>query len=170
MAYLAVLYEKCIESWGYKSGDAQIYLDSALAVLDFQDTMPLETYLWPSNCKVGWGSGELLRILAKYKKDAEEQIEKAYRVAKKVAMFTFIGNQLPNGGWLCEHYPLSELIPEYGFEYTALRGLANVPENRIQDSKTIFLPAEEITGENLGEMKPIQLGLEEILPYYRSMR
>lgn len=163
MAYLAVLYEKLLEDWNYSENEAQKYLDNAFILLEFEDTMPLYTYLWPSKCKVGWGAGELLRVLVKYDKGSKEQIDKAYRAAKKVAIFTFMDNQLPNGGWTCMHYPLSELIPEMAFDYKPLKGLVNVPDSRIPNSKTIFLPAEEITGEFLGEMKSIQTALEAVL-------
>jgi len=168
MAYLAVLYEKMLDSWGFKEDQAQDYLDNALILLDFEDTMPLYTYLWPSKCKVGWGAGELLRILVKYKKGTQEQIEKAYRVARNVAVFTFMDNQLPNGGWSCMHYPLSELIPEMALDYKPLKGVVNVPYSRIDGSETIFLPGEEITGEFLGEMKTIQTGIEETLKLLRQ--
>ena len=132
--------------------------------------MPLYTSLWPSKCKAGWGAGELLRILVKYKVGTQEQIEMAYRAAKNVAIFTFMDNQLPNGGWSCMHYPLSELAPEMAFDYKPLKGLVNVPDSRIPDSETIFLPGEEITGEFLGEMKCVQMGVEAALEYYRSLR
>jgi hypothetical protein len=168
MAYLAVLYEKMRESWGDES-KAQTYLDNALILLDFEDTMPLYTYLWPSKCKVGWGAGELLRVLVKYNVGTLEQIEKSYRAARNVAVFTFMDNQLPNGGWPCMHYPLSELAPEMAFDYKHLRGLVNVPDCRVPDSETIFLPGEEITGEFLGEMKSIQMGMETALEYCRSL-
>lgn len=170
MAYLAVLYEKMRESWDCGEVKSQTYLDNALILLDFEDTMPLYTYLWPSKCKVGWGAGELLRVLLKYGKRTQEQIEKAYQAAKKVAIFTFMDNQLPNGGWSCMHYPLSELAPEIAFDYKPLKGLVNVPDSRIPDSETIFLPSEEITGEFLGEMKSIQAGLEAMLSYCRSLQ
>lgn len=163
MAYLAVLYEKLVDDWKYSESEAQVYLDNALLLLDYEVTMPLYTYLWPSKCKVGWGAGELLRILVKYNKGTEEQIEKAYDISRKVAIFTFMDNQLPNGGWSCMHYPLSELIPEMDYDYKPLKGIVNVPDSRIVGSQTIYLPEEEITGEFLGEMKAIQLGLEELL-------
>ena len=169
IAYLTTLYEKALDDWEYTKDKAQTYIDNALLLLDFEDTMPLYTYLWPSKCKVGWGAGELLRILVKYKKGTQEQIEKAYRVAKKVALFTFMDNQLPNGGWSCLHYPLGELIPEIRYNYKPLNGLVNVPDSRIIGSKTIFLSGEEITGEFLGEMKSIQKGLEEVLGYYSTI-
>ena len=169
MAYLAVLYEKMREDWGKTEDEARKYLDNALILLEFEDTMPLYTYLWPSKCKVGWGAGELLRVLVKYGKGTQEHLEKAYRAARNVAIFTFMDNQLPNGGWSCMHYPLSELIPEMAFDYKPLKGLVNVPDSRIPDSETIFLPGEEITGEFLGEMKAIQTGVEEALSYYRSL-
>lgn len=169
MAYLSVLYEKMVQDWGYNDERVQRYLDSALLLLEFEKYMPLHTYLWPSKCKVGWGAGELLRIMVKFKKGTAEQIETAYTVAKKVAIHTFIDNQLPNGGWSCMHYPLSELAPEIKFDYKPLNGLVNVPDQRIEGSQTIFLPGEEITGEFLGEMRSIKLGLEELLKHYRNI-
>ncbi|MBD3181202.1 hypothetical protein GF312_02850 [Candidatus Poribacteria bacterium] len=163
MAYLAVLYEKMLDSWGYSEESAQPYLDSALTLLEFESGMPLYTYLWPSKCKVGWGAGEILRIMVKYSIGNEEQLYKAYKAARKVAIFTFMDNQLPHGGWSCMHYPLSELIPEMAFEYKPLKGIINVPDKQIPDSQNIFLPAEEISGEFLGEMEAIKRGLEEVL-------
>jgi len=149
MAYLALLYEKMREDWNGSEDEVQVYLDHALALLDFEDTMPLYTYLWPSKCKVGWGAGELLRVLVKYGKGTREQLGKAYRAAKNVAIFTFMDNQLPGGGWSCMHYPLSELAPEIAFDYKPLKGLVNVPDRLIPGSEIIFLPGEEITGEFL---------------------
>ncbi len=169
IACLAILYEKALESWGFDHNKANIYLENALALIDFEDTMPLHTYQWPSKCKVGWGAGELLRVLVKYKKGTQEQIEKAYRIAKRVAIYTFLDNQLPNGSWSCYHYPLSELIPEIKFDYKPLKGFVNVPDKRINGSKTIFITSEELMGEFLGEMKSIQKGIEELLAYYRSL-
>ncbi len=169
MAYLAVLYEKMRDSWGGDKYEAQPYLTNAMMLLEFENTMPLYTSLWPSKCKVGWGAGELLRVLVKYNEGTQEQIDMAYRAAKNVAIFTFMDNQLPNGGWSCMHYPLSELAPEMAFDYKPLKGLVNVPDSPIPDSKTIFLPGEEITGEFLGEMKAIQMGVEAALEYYRSL-
>ncbi|NQU20818.1 MAG: hypothetical protein HQ567_06005 [Candidatus Nealsonbacteria bacterium] len=66
MAYLAVLYDVMRSDWGCDEAQARPYLDTALALLDFESAMPLDTYLWPSKCKVGWGAGELLRVLVKY--------------------------------------------------------------------------------------------------------
>jgi hypothetical protein len=165
IAYLTDLYEKMVEDWGYSEDKAQVYLDNAFLLLDFEDTMPLYTYLWPSKCKVGWGAGEILRVMLKFGKGTDDYIEKAYRAAKKVAIFTFMDNQLATGGWSCMHYPLSELIPEIAFEYKPLKGIVNVPYSRIEGSQTIFLSGEEITGEFLGEIKAIQIGLEELLAH-----
>ena len=64
-------------------------------------------------------------------------------------------NQLPNGGWLCIHYPLSESAPEIAFNYRPLKGIVNVSDSKIPDSDTIFLPGEEITGKFLVKMKAI---------------
>ena len=170
MAYLAVLYDVARERWGHDILDLERYLHNALELLDFEATMPLYTYLWPSKCKVGWGAGELLRILVKYRRGISEQVEKAYEVAKKVAVFTFMDNQLPNGGWSCMHYPTSELDPELAFDYKPLRGLINVPDHPLSGSQALFLPGEEITGEFLGEMKSIEMGVQELLDQYREER
>jgi len=162
MAYLVVLYDTMRERWGVAEAQVQPYLDSALLLLDFEERMSLETYLWISKCKVGWGAGELLRVLVRYGKGKQE-IEQAYRVCERVAIFTLMDNQLPNGGWSCFHYPLSERIPEMAFNYKPLKGLVQVPDRRIPGSQTIFLPGEEITGEFVGEMKSVELGIEEML-------
>ena len=97
--------------------------------------------------------------MAKHDPADEETIEKAYRVAERVAMFTFIDNQLPHGGWPQMHYPLSEGIPEIGYSYKPLKDIVAVPPKRIKGSQTIFLSAEEITGEFLGELKAIEQGV-----------
>ncbi len=166
MAYLCVLYDALRDRWGWREEQARPYLNCALKLLNFETSMPLYTYLWPSKCKVGWGAGELLKVLMKYERGTAEQVEKTYRVCEKVAVFTFMDNQLPNGGWSCMHYPLSDGIPEIRFSYKPLKGVVNVPDKPIQGSKTIFLPSEEITGEILGEMKAIEIGLVE---YYRKL-
>ena len=159
MAYLALLYDVLQSEWGEPERQARPYLDAAVTLLDFESTMPLDTYLWPSKCKVGWGAGELLRVLVKYKPDDAETIERAYRVAERVAVFTFMDNQLPHGGWSCMHYPLSEQTPEMALSYKPLKNTVRVPPEPIEGSNTIFLPAEEITGEFLGELKAIEQGV-----------
>jgi hypothetical protein len=163
MAYLCRLYEAMRERWGYSAPEAQPVLDGALTLLDYEATMPVDTYRWPSKCKVGWGAGELLRVLTKYEAALTRQMETAYRIAAKVAMFTFLDNQLPTGGWACMHYPLADGIPELAFDYKPRNGRATVPETPIPGSKTVFLPAEEITGEFLGEMKAIELGVHSYM-------
>jgi len=159
MAYLAVLYDTMRGDWGHGEEDAKAYLDAALTLLNFEGTMPLDTYLWPSKCKVGWGAGELLRVLVRYRPEDAETIEKAYCVAERVAMFTFLDNQLPDGGWPWMHYPLSDAIAEMAFSYKPLKHTVRVPPQRIDGSQTIFLPREEITGEFLGEIKAIEQGV-----------
>ena len=163
MAYLCTLYDAMRSRWDYAEDQAQPYLDAALALLEFETTMPLDTYLWPSKCKVAWGAGELLRILVQYDKGDQETIDKTYRAAERVALFTFMDNQLPDGGWPCMHYPLSELIPEMTFNYKPLKSLVDVPRYRIDGSQTIFLPGEEITGEFLGELKCVEQGVQALL-------
>jgi len=159
MAYLAALYETMRTRWGRTAEQARPYLDAALALLDFEATMPLDTYLWPSKCKVGWGAGEVLRVLLRFQLADEETRERAYRVAERVALFTFLDNQLAHGGWPPMHYPLSETIPEIAYSYKPLKSIVAVPAHRIAGSRTIWLPGEEITGEFLGEMKSIEQGV-----------
>jgi len=159
MAYLAVLYDVMLNRWDDDGVRARPYLQAALELLDFEATMPLDTYLWPSKCKVGWGAGELLRVLVQNGQTDQETVEKAYRVAERVAVFTFLDNQLPNGAWPWMHYPLSNQIPEMAYSYKPLKNTVAVPPERIDGSQTIFLSSEEITGEFLGEMKSIEQGV-----------
>jgi hypothetical protein len=159
MAYLAVLYDVMRDDWDYLEEKAAPYLDAALALLDFEAAMPLDTYLWPSKCKVGWGVGELLRVLVEHGLGDEQTIEKAYRIAERVAVFTFLDNQLPHGGWPGMHYPLSDEIPEMGYSYKPLGSTVWVPDMPTGNPQTIFLPTEEITGEFLAEMKSIEQGV-----------
>ena len=159
MAYLVVLYEAMRTRWNYDEKRARPYLDAAIELLDFESTAALDTYLWPSKCKVAWGAGDLLRVLVGHGLGSEELIETAYRVAERVAVFTFMDNQLPTGGWAPMHYPFDSDIPEVHFSYKPLKGTVHVPPEPIPGSKTIFLPAEEITGEFLGEMKSVEQGV-----------
>jgi hypothetical protein len=167
MAYLAVLYDAMRQDWNYSKQDAQPFLKAALTLLNFEATMPLITYFWPSKCKVAWGAGELLRILVKYR-GTEEQIEKASRIAKLVAVHTFMDHQLENGGWPPMHYPLSENEPALEYDYHPLYDLVNVPSHEISGSNTNFLPAEEITGEFLGEIKSVEVGISKQIEYYEN--
>ena len=103
VAYLAELYDVLRSEWGEPEPKARPYLEAALKLLDFDSAMPLDTYLWPSKCKVAWGAGELLRVLVRYHPEETERIEQAYRVGERAAVFTFLDNQLPHGGWSCMH-------------------------------------------------------------------
>jgi hypothetical protein len=157
-AYLCVLYEAMRDLWGYSAEQAQPYLDAALALLPFDAPQPLEGYLWPSKCKVGWGTGELLRVLIKYGLGDEQQIEDAYQVARKVAIHCFMGNQLGNGGWSAMHYPTSECDPEYQLSYVPVGGRVLVPQEPVPGVSKLWLPGEELTGEINGEMESIHCG------------
>jgi hypothetical protein len=159
MAYLAVLYDTMRSRWGSTNEEAYPYLEGALALLDFESMMPLDTYLWPSKCKVAWGAGEVLRALVKHHQGTPELKEKAYRAAERVAILTFLDNQLSNGGWPCMHYPFSESIPEMAYGYKVLKNTVWVPQEYIKGSRTNFLPSEEITGEFLGEIKSVEQGV-----------
>ncbi len=61
------------------------------------------------------------------------------------------------------HYPLDSRIPEMAFSYKPLKNIVRVPDEYIEGSNTIWLPAEELTGEILGEMKVVEQGLAEWL-------
>jgi hypothetical protein len=159
MAYLAVLYDVMLTEWNEAEQKARPYLDAALELLDFESRMPLDTYLWPSKCKVGWGVGELMRVLVQQGLGDEETLETAYRAAERVATFTFMDNQLPGGGWPGMHYPLSDRIPEADYSYKPLAGTVWVPPEPTGNPQTIFIPPEEITGEFLGEMQSIEQGV-----------
>ena len=140
-----------------KGVDVTVF-DGALALLEFERKMPLDTYLWPSKCKVGWGAGELLRVLVNLGHGDAGLYEQLYQVAERVGIFTFLDAQLADGGWPWMHYPLSEIIPEVGFSYKPLKGTVAAPPTRIDGSQAIYLPREEITGEFLGELAAIEQG------------
>jgi hypothetical protein len=159
MAYLAVLYDVMRSEWNDDETKARPFLDAALLLLEFEAMMPLDTYLWPSKCKVGWGVGELLRVLVEHGLGDEETIQLAYRVSERVALFTFLDNQLAHGGWPAMHYPLSDDIPETAYSYKPLKNTVWVPADPTGSPQTIFLPAEEISGEFLGELKSIEQGV-----------
>ena len=159
MAYLAMLYDVMRTRWGADEDQARPYLDAALALLEFESRMPLDTYLWPSKCKVAWGAGELLRVLVEHGLGTPDTIEQAYRAAERVAIFTFMDNQLPSGGWAPMHYPLANDIPELDYSYKPLGHTVWVPTHRVEGTQAIFLPGEEITGEFLGEMKSVETGV-----------
>jgi hypothetical protein len=163
MAYLASLYETARWKWNATEDEARPLLDAAMALLDFECGMALDTYLWPSKCKVGWGAGELLRLLVERGLGDEATIERAYRVAERVAIFTFIDNQLAHGGWAPMHYPLSEQAPELAYSYKPLKHIVATPPDPLPGTQTIWLSGEEITGEFLGEMKAIEQGVAALV-------
>ncbi len=189
IAYLASLYDAMRSRWNEPEERARPYLDACWPLLDFDYAMPLDTYLWPSKCKAGWGAGELMRVLAKYnfvqgecpgfrgaaaqqtdrpRPDAAETgrhslpaqvMEKAYHVAERTALFTFMDNQLADGGWPAMHYPLNDLGEEMHHTYKPLKGIVGVPPGPLDGKNHLWLPGEEITGEFLGEMRAIEEGV-----------
>jgi hypothetical protein len=52
--------------------------------------------------------------------------------------------------------------------YKPLKNTVHVPPERIDDSQTIYLPPEEITGEFLGELKAIEQGVNAHQPRFKS--
>ena len=159
IAYLTVLYDVMRTRWGCSEDQARPYLDAALALLDFESRMPLDTYLFPCKCKVAWGAGELLRVLVQHGLGSPETIEKAYRAAERVAIFTFMDNQLPNGGWPDMLYPVSEQSPDIVHSYKPLKNTVSVPREPIDGSQAHLLPGEEIAGEFLGEIECVERGV-----------
>ena len=59
--------------------------------------------------------------------------------------------------------PHSDNDRELMFDYKPPKGMVDLPQKPIPCSGSIFLPAEEIKGEFLGEMHSIQIGLEALL-------
>ncbi|MDA4122741.1 MAG: hypothetical protein OK456_06130 [Thaumarchaeota archaeon] len=158
MSYLTLLYDVARSRWNMEE-EAEPFLKMALELNEFESRMPLYTYLYPSKCKVAWGSGELLRVLSKYGLGTHDQIEKALAATRNTLVITFMDNQLPNGGWAGEHYVTSKKDPEYQFEYKPLKGTVNVPTQPLPGSNLSFITGEEIAGEFLGEIKAAEQGL-----------
>jgi len=162
MSYLALLYDVARSRWNV-TDEAEPFLKMALELNEFEARMPLYTYRYPSKCKVAWGAGELLRVLSKYGVGTRDQIEKALNAATNTLVTTFIDNQLPDGGWSCEHYVTRTTDPEYQFEYKPLKGIVNVPTHPLQGSRASFITGEEIAGEFLGEIKAAEQGLVALI-------
>jgi hypothetical protein len=162
MSYLALLYDVARSRWNM-SDEAEPFLRMALELNEFEARMPLYTYRYPSKCKVAWGSGELLRVLSKYRVGTKGQIDKALAATANTLVTTFIDNQLPNGGWASEHYVTSKKDPEYQLEYKPLKGTVNVPTHPLPGTRTSFITGEEIAGEFLGEIKTAEVGLMTLI-------
>jgi hypothetical protein len=169
MAFLADLYHAMREKWGYKTEDSRPYLDAALRLTDFENSMPLVTYFYPSKCKVIWGAAALLGVLLKHGLGSETEFDKLYRICKRVFLFTFLGTQLPEGGWPGLHYPLTDDAPELQFDYRVLKGLTLYPREQIVgSSSSSYLPPTEVTGEILGEIGAMVEGLSPLIEHYRQ--
>lgn len=169
IALLADVYDALRGTWGYAPDEAQVYLDAALAMLDFEDSMPLYTYFYPSKCKVVWGAAQLLRTLLRYGLAAEGHLDSLYRISKRVFLYTFLGSQLPDGSWPAVHYPLTDDAPELQFDYRVLKGLTLYPSDPIPDTTTSsYLPAVEVVGEILGEIGAMVEALSALLHFYRD--
>jgi hypothetical protein len=139
-----------------------------LSLADFEDTMPVYTYYYPSKSKVLWGAGALLRVLLKYGLGTEEQFDRLYRASKRVFVLTFLGAQMPDGSWPAIHYALKDDSPELQFDYRVLKGLTLYPADEITGTTTCsYLPAVEVTGEVLGEIAAMVEGLTSLLEHYR---
>jgi hypothetical protein len=148
----------------------QEYIKAILTICQFEDTMPLETYFYPSKCKVVWGTGRVLDIFLRYGLAIEEDLDRLYRISKRVFVHTFLGSQLPDGSWPGIHYPLHDDAPELQFDYRVLKGLTLYPQTPIRGSATCsYLPAVEVTGEILGEIGALLEGLSPLIDYYRRM-
>ena len=170
IAFLADLYAALREGWAGSAapGTYQEYINAILTVCQFEDTMPLVSYFYPSKCKVVWGTGRALEVMLRYGLATEEDLDRLYRISKRVFVHTFLGSQLPDGSWPCIHYPLNDAAPELQFDYRVLKGLTLYPQTPIAGSATSsYLPAVEVTGEILGEIGALVEGLTPLLDHFR---
>jgi len=131
MALLADLYaETGIDS----------YLKAAIKLADFEKRLNPKGLLWPSYCKVAWGTAQLYAITG----------ETGHRqAAANVCDLTFLRSQTCSGGWEDMFYPVRDTGAWTQLEYD---GKGNIPKSIENDGSWGWLAGQEITGEFLGEM------------------
>jgi hypothetical protein len=164
IAFLSDLYDALITRWSTPDVQASSYLDAARKLASYEAVMPLETYHFPSKCKVAWGAGRLLSVLLAHRPDDQDAIDNAYRIGKRTYLYTFLGTRLASGGWGPEYYPLSSEAPELAYDYRTLEGLSAVPvdEGAEKSGTSIMLSAAEITGENTAELQYFAIGVKDL--------
>lgn len=163
MAFLADTYGACRDRWSMSHADASRYLEHALMLLEFEDEMPLEAYFFPCKCKVAWGAGRLLSMLTKYDVGGLEDLDRAYRAGRRTYIYTFLGNQRPDGSWGEIFYPTDSRGREIAFDYRVMNGCWAIPDARECDSETsVPLNDIEITGEFLAEIAFLRRGIHDL--------
>jgi hypothetical protein len=168
IAFLSDLYDALLTQWSAPEDEASPYLDSAQKLAGYEALMPLETYLFPSKCKVAWGAGRLLSVLLAHESRDEDAIDNAYRIGKRTYLYTFLGNRFATGGWGPEYYPLSSEAPEIAYDYRIMEGLSALPvdEGAEKSDTSLFLSAAEISGENTAELQYFALGINDLFEDY----
>lgn len=166
MAFLADIYDALVTEWD-SPDEAAPYLDAARRLASYEASMPLETYFFPSKCKVAWGAGRLLSALIAHQVDDEDAIDNAYRIGKRTYLYTFLGNRLSSGGWGPEYYPHSSDSPELAYDYRIMEGLSGLPvgEGVLKSDTAAVLSAVEITAENVAELHYFARGVNELLEH-----
>jgi hypothetical protein len=163
IAFLADLYTALRAKWSMSEDECRPYLELALTLADYEAQMPLETYHFPSKCKVAWGAGSLLSALVESGSDSEKSYDDAYRIGKRTYLYTFLGTRLESGAWGAEFYPLSTDAPELAFDYRTMEGISTVAsqEPSVEPETSVVLPAIEITGENVAELSYLAAGVRK---------
>ncbi len=142
------------------SASLEAYWEAAVELMAFEDRMPIETYYFPSKCKVAWGAGRLLEEVAKLDPLPVALADQLYRIGRRTFQHTMLGTMRPNGTWGDVFYPLLPSGPEVDFDYRTLAGISALPDSTGYKSETAcLLPGIEVTGEFLAELLYLQRGV-----------
>jgi hypothetical protein len=126
MGFLAELYGAC-RDWD-ADDDAERLRRAALALLDLQDRMPLETYFNLNACKVAWGAGRLLDVLLQHDAGDALVYDKLYRAGRRTYLHTFLATKRADGSWTHDFYPLDSRAPEMAIDVRTMEGISALPE------------------------------------------
>lgn len=149
------------DSDGHASADE--YLNAAVRLMEFEDQMPLETYFYPSKCKVAWGAGRLLEYLSDSDQLPMETADLLYRIGRRTFQYTMLGTMKADGTWGDLFYPITTDGPEVNYDYRRLAGYTALPDARGYHSDTAYvLPGIEITGEFIAELLYLQRGVRAL--------
>ncbi len=161
MAFLIDYYDAIVDEAG-RADEASRVLDAALRLVAFEDGAPLESYFYPSKCKIAWGAGRLLTVLARRGELTDLRADKLYRMGKRTFAYTFAGNQRPDGSWPECFFPLDATGPEAAFDYRMLKGVSALPSPEGYESPTCGILGDiEITAEFLAEMNYFHDGVRD---------
>jgi hypothetical protein len=150
MGFLADLYDTIVLRWPASEEKAEVYLDAALRLLEFQSRMPVEAYVTLNACKLAWGAGRLLDVLLKHGLGDLATYDRLYRCARRVYMHTFLGSRRSDGSWTHDFYPLDTSAPEMAIDIRTLEGFSALPdETWRQDCGTNAIVGDiEVTAEH----------------------